>query len=223
MPPPSISTFQLNAGTANNFCYIVASDCDRVELWRQHSGEEARRLTKTYNPAITPIFIYDFNCIKDVLTQYWAKAVDDDTGVEATSATLSTTQTELAGAYLHKVVRAASTTKSGTLIQLNNQEGAQREIQIAADILHLPANDKPIIEVSQTVQRIWRIPVLLNNLSNGTRELLNGFIENHDVLCCRDERGRRMFGVMQRVKERLDLTGDYPFELHECDYREHVA
>jgi hypothetical protein len=32
-----------------------------------------------------------------------------------------------------------------------------------------------------------------------------------------------MFGIMQKVKERLDLSGFYPFELWECDYREGVV
>jgi hypothetical protein len=130
------------------------------------------------------------------------------------------------GAYLHKVSRGPranifeSEFVSATLLHLNNQEGSNREISVASEVLHLPAYDKPIIEVSQTVQRIWRIPLILPSLTDGTREILNGWIEEHAVLCCRDDRGRRMFGIMQKVRESLDLSGFYPFELWECDYRE---
>lgn len=198
---------------------IVSAGGSRVEIWRQYAGGEARALTRTL-PVGSDVTFYDGNVISGVSASYWAVAVDG-VGSQLTSATVSATQS-FGGAYLHKVVRADSTTIGDALMLLNNQEGAHRNIAVANNILHLPAFDKPIIEISTTVERRWLIPNIIPDLTDGTRQTLNGYIRNHSVLCCRDERGRLMFGVMQKVKEKLDLSGDYPLELIETDFREHV-
>jgi hypothetical protein len=214
----SLSSFTVIPETGYNKAIVTAGG-ERVEIWRQYAGEAARALTRTL-PVGTDIVFYDYNPIATLSALYWAVAVDGS-GAEQMSGTVSAIQS-FGGAYLHKVVRAANTTLSGSLMLLNNQEGAARSISVDHNILHLPAYDKPIIEISQTVQRTWRIPLILTSLTDGTRTILNGWIENHTVLCCRDERARRMFGVMGKVKEKLGVSGDYPFELIETDFRENV-
>jgi hypothetical protein len=213
-----ISSFTVIAETGFNKAIVTAGG-SRVEIWRQYAGGEARALTRTL-PVGADVTFYDGNAISGISAQYWAVAVDS-LGAQVTSATVSATQS-FGGAYLHKVVRADSTTIGDALMLLNNQEGARRQISVANNIIHLPAFDKPIIEISTTVERRWLIPNIIPDLTDGTRQTLNGYIRNHSVLCCRDERGRLMFGVMQKVKEKLDTYGDYPFELIETDFREHV-
>lgn len=214
----ALTAFSVISETGFNKCLVTAGGA-RVEIWRQYPGGEARCLTRTL-PVGTGIIFYDYNVIAGLSALYWAVAVDGS-GSEITSGTVTALQT-FGGAYLHKVVRADTTTKEGDLLLLNNQEGASRSLSVAYKKLMLPAYDKPNFEISTTLQGNWRIPLILPDLTDTTRRTMNAWAMSHAVLCCRDERGRLMFGIVQRVKESLDLYGQYPFELWQVDFREHI-
>lgn len=218
----SQNTIATNTGF--NTLTVRNNSADYYEIYRQFIGEAAAKIGSPAVPdsPIDPAIFNDYNAKNGVVANYWAEAF---TGA-GVSLGISDTRIALqsfGGIYLHKVARAVTGTLSGDLMHLVNLEGSSREISVAANIIQLPAYDKPVIETGTTVKRIWRIPLKIVSLTDGTREILNGWIRAHDVLCCRDDRGRRMFGVLRKVKESLDLSGDYPFELYECDYRENIT
>jgi hypothetical protein len=209
----------------NRFSVRNNSATDGYTIYRQYDGGEVEKLGVIgVEPLETSIFD-DYNAIHGRVANYWVTVPVTGGAIETTE--IHTASQSFGGAYLHKVVKGViNTTTSnleGALMHLVNQEGSNRELSVAANIIDLPAYDKPIIEVGTSKKSVWRIPLVIIDLSTTARGILNTWIQTHAVLCCRDDRGRRMFGVLKGVKEGLGLSGNYPFELHECDYREAIT
>lgn len=219
----AFSTQTVVAFTGFNRVTMRRNPTAYFQIWRQYAGEDPELIAPILAPDAPSLSVVfdDYNTPYGKIATYWGVSLDGSDVVQEVSNTHTGTQS-FGGAYLHKLLKEPNATSniSGSLMHLVNQEGASRDINVPTKILHLPALDKPIIEMGTTVGKAWRIPIKLLDLTDGTREILINWIKTHSVLNCRDDRGRQMFGMMRGVKENLDLTGDYPFELHQCDYRE---
>jgi hypothetical protein len=225
MPPklqPTIDGMAVNAGGYNGLGMVQSEG-------REAGFNEIRRTDAEGNIVILSKSLpfsaafADFNAISG--KTYFYQAIEyGEAGEEPEYSNVLSLTLNISGVILHKVSKGEESNNADllTVMRPANLEGSSREINVPAKILHLPALDKPVIETGRTVARVWRIPMKIIDLRDGTREKLNGWLKTHSVLCCRDDRGRRMFGIIRGVKERLDITGDYPFELHEVDYRETV-
>lgn len=218
--PPSISAFSVTANSGYNSVSVSAADADDIILRRRFAGEEWFTLTRTHTVGSNQIYT-DYNVPSGTTAEYEATA-RDGTGLEVASNIESATQS-FTSTFIHKVARGASTNLSGSLLTLLHQEGGAREVGVPANVLLLPALDKPVIEVGSTVERRWNLPLIIADLTTSHRSTLLSFITSHSVVCVRDGRGRIMFGVIQGVRESLNLWGVFPLQVFEVDYSEEVA
>lgn len=183
------------------------------EIFRRKAGETSwQRIAQ----GIAPNSVYDdYTVASGVEYEYKVKA-NGNNGTYAES-DVSAGKVTFSGVWLHCVDDPA-----GTIHRFALSSGNSDEWRTDGALLRFAGRERPVAEFGETDE--GRITVNLQMLKNrGDREALQKIIRRKTTVCYRDNRGRKLFGVVFQLPSTDTFYGyTVTISVDEIDYKEEV-
>lgn len=158
----------------------------------------------------------DYAVASGTTYEYKARAVgSNETTTDSTTASASIT---LSGSWLFDV-----TNQAGTIIQLKCYESREQSWEAEGTLMQFAGRSKPIMEFGESETSVVNVSVPL--LRAGTEfAALQALVRRKATLCFRDERSRKVFGVIRSLPVTDERAWGYTIQLKvdEIDYSEVV-
>jgi hypothetical protein len=159
----------------------------------------------------------DYAVSSGVTYEYKARAVGVENGATSDSAT-ATEMVTLTGIWLHDVAAPASTARSYRARTTKRSFRRQRDVTL----LRFEGRELPVAEVGEAREDMAEVSL---HLLDGTSDLsaLQALDERRAIVCYRDGRGRKLFGVIAELPEDDSLIGTVvDLRVEGVDYSEAV-